>query len=134
MTARPASLGGSRPRLRLVPGGAARLPKLAPWVMFTMAVLTAFFGLILSRTALDRTAFVLEELKGQIAVETARYQSLRLEVARLQSPQRVLPAAEEMGLVFPSQVQTVTAPGLVDDEEAADERWAELKSVLGAMP
>ncbi|MGH8934812.1 MAG: hypothetical protein ACRDXD_00840 [Acidimicrobiia bacterium] len=134
MTARPVAIPRPRPHLRVVQGRAARAPRLAPWALFTTLVLLAFFGLIFSRIALDRSAFVLEELEDQIALEAVRYQGLRLEVARLQSPQRVLQQAEEMGLVFPAEVRTLSVPAAVATGENPGGRWAEVKSVLGALP
>jgi hypothetical protein len=134
MTARPLAIPRPRPHLRVVPGRPTPAPRLAPWVFFTTVALLAFFGLIFSRIALDRSAFVLEELEDQIALEEVRYQGVRLEVARLQSPQRVLHQAEEMGLVFPAEVRTLSVPELVATGEDPGGRWAEVKSVLGALP
>lgn len=131
MTARPVSVARPRPGLRVIPGGAARAPRITAWTLFTVAVVAAFFGLISSRTALDRSAFVVEELDREIAREEARYQELRLEVARLQAPQRVLDLARQMGMVFPEEVKTVVAPGVVVAEDRSlDPRWTQLKTVL----
>jgi hypothetical protein len=74
MTARPLAIPRPRPHLRVVPGRPTPAPRLAPWVFFTTVALLAFFGLIFSRIALDRSAFVLEELEDQIALEEVRYQ------------------------------------------------------------
>ncbi len=103
-------------------------------MVFTLAALCAFFGLIYSRTALDRSAFDLQEIQAQVAAEQARYQELRLEVARLNAPSRIGPLASELGLVFPPEVHTLSAPGVQPPQKEAELRWAEVKSILTATP
>lgn len=66
-----------------------------------LIAITAFFGLGLARTSLDRSAFQLAELNRQIDEQEALNEQLRLEVARLENPARIAPLADEMGLVIP---------------------------------
>ena len=108
--------------------------RIAPWLLFTALVIFIFFALIYSRTTLSDSAFRLEEVDSRIVREEATFQQLRLEVARLQSPERIVPLAEEIGLVLPSQVRTVAAAGVAGSEGGAEERWAEVKSILTASP
>lgn len=108
--------------------------RIAPWFLFTALVIFVFFALIYSRTALSDSAFQLKEVEAQIAQEQATFQRLRLEVARLQSPERVVPLADEIGLVLPNQVRTVQATGVTGTEGGAEEHWAEVKSILTASP
>jgi len=108
--------------------------RIAPWLLFTALVVFVFFSLIYSRTALSDSAFDIEKVDSQIAQEEATYQQLRLEVARLQSPERIVPLAEEIGLVLPTQVRTVEAAGVTGSEGGAEARWAEVKSILTASP
>jgi cell division protein FtsL len=107
---------------------------MAPWLLFTALVIFVFFALIYSRTILSDSAFRLEEVESQIAQEEAVYQQLRLEVARLQSPGRIVPLAEQIGLVLPNQVRTVEAAGVTGSEGGAEARWVEVKSILTASP
>jgi cell division protein FtsL len=107
---------------------------MAPWLLFTVLVVFVFFALIYSRTALSGSAFDLKEVDAQIAQEAATFDKLRLEVARLQSPERIVPLAEEIGLVLPDQVRTVEAAGVTGSDGGAEARWAEVKSILTASP
>lgn len=136
MTVRPIAV--PRPvaaPLRLLHSKRVRIPHLGMWVVYTMVAIIAFFGLIYSRTALDASAFELQQLETNIAAEQERFQQLRLEVARLSSPQRIIPAAEEMGLVFPDDVTPLVASGVVAaDASDLEDRWTEVKSVLSAAP
>lgn len=108
--------------------------RIAPWLLFTALVIFVFFALIYSRTTLSDSAFRLEEVESQITQEEVLYQQLRLEVARLQSPERIVPLAEQVGLVLPSQVRTVEAAGVNNVAGGAEARWAEVKSILTASP
>ena len=104
---------------------------MGPWLLFSTVAVLAFFAIIWSRITLDRTAFELQELEGRIAAEQARYDELRLEVARLESPSRIAPLAEELGMVFPSRTVTVAANG-VERTAGSPRRLAELRSILSA--
>ena len=118
----------------LIEGRGAERPKIRPWLLLALCVVVAFFGLIVSRISLDRSAFHLEELEDRIAAEEARHWDLRLEAARLQDPERVASEAAGMGLVFPEERLEVDAP-LVDPEGIDPEyRWAQLKTLLSAQP
>ena len=134
MTARPVPVPRRIPHIRVVPGRGIRPLRLAPWLLFTVLVIFIFFALIYSRTVLSDSAFRLTEVEAQIVQEEADYQQLRLEVARLQSPERIVPLAEDIGLVLPDQVRTVEAIGVTGSEGGAEVRWAEVKSILTASP
>ena len=87
----------------LVGARARRRPRVGAWVLLTVVLSAAFFLLIYSRIALDRSAFVLQEINRQMEVEEARYWELRLEAAELQAPERIVARAQEMGLVYPAE-------------------------------
>ena len=104
------------------------------WALLALTVIAAFFLLIWSRIALDHNAFLLQEIERQTAVEESRYWELRLEAARLQAPDRIIDAASEMGMVYPETVRTVEVAGLGSEVSLTEERWVDLKQVLGARP
>ena len=121
--------------LRVVVGGSARRAHRAGvWVLLAVVTLAAFFLLIYSRIALDRSAFVLQEVQRETTAQEARYWELRLEAAELQSPERIVARAQEMGFVYPTAVETIEVPGLGSAGTGAEERWADLKALLGAQP
>lgn len=132
MTALPQIL---RPKgLELVVDRPVRRVRLRGWVVFTLTAVLAFMSLIYSRVLLDRSAFALNDLESQINATESRYWELRLEVARLESPQRVIRAAEGMGLVLPTARIPVEAVGVDAGAAEVDENWLELKPLLSAQP
>lgn len=108
-----------------------------PWLVFTLVILIAFFGLIGSRISLDQSAFTVDRLQAEIAAEQTRQATLELEMARLRSPQRIAAAAAAMGMTYPSR----QVPLVVDRAEGTDvqtdanfDRWTELRALLGTQP
>jgi cell division protein FtsL len=134
MTARPSPVRQTNRRLRVVAGGRNLKPTLGTWAIFSSVAILLFFALILSRVALDKPALELSELRSQIQTEQDRYQQLRLEVAELQAPSRVLERAADLGLVYPSDVEVVVADGVGDPAPTDGDRFAEVKSILTAAP
>lgn len=139
MTARlqPASRA-LRPRPRefhvVVGPNAGRHGTARYWVLLTAALTATFLLLVFSRIALDRRAFVLEDLERRIHLAEAEYWDLRLQVTELQSPERISDLASEMGMVYPKSVTTIEVPGLGSPGPGVDERWVDLKVLLGAQP
>lgn len=127
MTARPLRAPVRRAAgLRVVQGRRARRPVVTPFLAFVLIVLVALFGIVFARTALDQGAFDLAELDRAIVAAQTENTRLRLEVARLESPTRVAPLAEQMGMVFPSVRDTVVVESITDPLEPADPRWASI--------
>lgn len=104
------------------------------WALIGVTVTAAFFLMIWSRIALDDTAFQLQEIESQTAIAESHYWDLRLEAARLQAPARIVEAAGQMGMVYPGTVRTIEVAGLGGDGSETEERWVDLKAVLGAQP
>ena len=108
--------------------------QLRPWVIFAVVVIIAFFALILSRVWLDRSGFDLDALEQEIAFEEARLRDLRVEVARLQDPDRITAVAIASGLVYPQERIEIEVPGIEGEQLNPDFRWAQPKVVLTAQP
>ncbi|MCJ7726752.1 MAG: hypothetical protein MUP76_10250 [Acidimicrobiia bacterium] len=104
------------------------------WTLVAITIMAAFFLMIWSRIALDRTAFELQEISRDTAAAESHYWELRLESARLQAPDRIIDAAAQMGMVYPDTVRTVEVAGLGGAGSDTEERWVDLKAVLGAQP
>ena len=125
------------PDLRVVQEQAVALrprPAVGAWLVLAIVVVAAFFVLIWSRIALDRTAFTLDEVNRGIATEEARYWELRLQITQLQSPDRIRDLAQEMGMVYPATIKTIEVPALGTPVRDVEDRWADLKALLGAQP
>ncbi len=98
------------------------------WALYTIGAVIAFLALIYLRTAVDESSFRINYLDNRIEVEKARRHQLHLEKMRLESPQEILPIAEQMlGMVLPEEVVAITSevpPGFVatDYQEAPQNR------------
>ncbi len=79
---------------------------------FIVLVVSTFLGMVWSRTLLDEGAFRLAELQARIEEETIQNRLLRLEVARLENPDRVASLAEPLGLFYPDEVVHIRVPGV----------------------
>ena len=131
--AQPVVVPGRGRRFHVVVGPETRRSHRSIWLAL-LTVVAIFFVLIWSRTALDRSAFVLDDLESRIEAEEARYWELRLEVSRLQSPERIAGLATEMGMVYPDELMTIEVRGLGEPGPGIEERWTELKALLSAGP
>ncbi|MBI5157431.1 MAG: hypothetical protein HZA58_05380 [Acidimicrobiia bacterium] len=118
----------------VVIGPRARRRRVGGWIALSFTLAAVFFAMISLRVALDRNAFVLDDIREQIVVEESRYWELRLQVAELQSPERIAGLAEELGMVYPSQIATIEVPGLGDPDPGNERRWVDLKTLLSAQP
>jgi cell division protein FtsL len=92
---------------------------------------------------LTQGQFQLEKLEEKAAAEQARYEQLRLEVAQLESPERVVAAAQQrLGMIpapgvtylSPSGPATDAPPARYRDGDvpAEGESWARVKPHLAA--
>jgi len=105
-----------------------------PWLVFSIIIVLAFFGLIGGRISLDQSAFTVDRLEDQIATEQARHMDLELEIAELRNPERIATGAAAMGMTYPER-QVPLAVAVVESDPHTDvDRWAELSALLGAQP
>lgn len=131
--ARPLRSQQTRARLRVVRGAGASRATFAPFLMFGVVVVTAMIGLVIARTSLDAGAFELSDMRAEIAALEVRQYQLQLDVARLESPGRIAPLAEEMGMVLPDERLVL----LVDDPAPVPENQENLVATVDprlAMP
>lgn len=132
--ARPITSPRRHAGMRVVQGHSGARPRVGGWIVYTVVAAVAFFGLIYSQTRLNASAIKINEIQQAIEVEQEQFETLQLQIARLESPALVVPAAEELGMVFPTDMVALTASGVVGTDEGAGERLAELESVLTAAP
>lgn len=98
-------------------------------VLVSMAVLVSLFGLVASHVMLTQGQFRLDTLRTRTASEQARYERLRLEVAELESPSRIVATAQErLGMVPPPSVTYLSPSGAVssapDEHDQTEEESA----------
>ena len=126
MTTRPTSPAPSTSRnspLRLISTGttaSTRGPSVLMLLAFVILVVFTFLGMVWSRTLLDEGAFQLADLQTRIEQETIRNRLLRLEVARLENPDRMASLAEPLGLFYPDEVVHIQVPGVAPREPGFD--------------
>jgi len=117
--ASPSPASRARPPLRLV--GEAELAvrgrrrRARVMTVVTLALVVAgLFGLVASHVVLTQGQFRLQHLQARADESQARYERLRLQVARLESPERIVAAAQErLGMVPPAGVRYLSPTGAV---------------------
>ncbi len=126
---------GDQPSLEVI-AGKARRPhtKISHWIVFALAVTVAFFGLIYSRISLDHSAFEIQELEEQIAVQEELHWQLRYELAQIQDPALLEGQISDLGMIYPDQRVALSVPVVSVDELDPDYRWAQLEAILSAQP
>jgi cell division protein FtsL len=116
--------------------------------LLATAVLTVgtIFGAAIFHVLLIQSEFRLDQINKEASKEEARYGKLRLDVAQLSAPERIVATAQQrLGMVVPPQVAYLMAPvpqdsggpGADPDDPAAPSLaggWAEVKPHLGTRP
>lgn len=112
---RPQGPAPARPQLRVVESGQdaarRRRRRARRRALVVVAVVAAgLFGLVVSHVVLTQGQFRLEHLQARAALEQARYERLRLQVAELESPARIVAAAQERLRMVPPPGVTYLSP------------------------
>ena len=148
----PVPAAPARPRLRLVPPtyvpSRLRQRRRQRLVMAGVAVLAVMFlGAVVAHNLLIQGQVRLQQIEVEVANQQARYQRLRLEVGRLESPERIVAAAQQqLGMVPPPGVTYLSPDGPLsgitephDDVGGAEAggaptpAWAAMKPHLGPL-
>ena len=103
------------------------------------------FGIAALHVVLTQGQFELQRLESSAEQQQARYEQLRLQVAELESPERIVAVAQErLGMVSPPGVTYLSPSGPVADEIAAGDEpvparstgpttsWSEVKPHLSS--
>jgi cell division protein FtsL len=134
-TSRPGHLRVVRPtdrvRRRLTP---------AAGVVLTGVLFAMLFAIAIAHALLVQGQVRLDHLDSQLTAEQARYQELRKQRAEMESPARVVAAAQALGMVAPDDlvylqpqatVASATAsPGAASPDAGSD--WSAMKPLLEA--
>jgi cell division protein FtsL len=142
-----------RPQLRVVDDPKPRRLNLA--VVTTLgvgAVFAVLFGLVVFHTLLLQNQQKLDHLNTQVSDAQGQYQSLRLQVAQLEAPQRIIDVAtHQLGMVPPDGTTYLTPAagsgastdaGATQGDSPSDatssnddaSAWPLIKPYLGAAP
>ncbi len=117
MTARPQPVTQDAPApLRLVTGGdRLRLRRAVLWVLYTILSVSVFLLFIYLRTEVDNTVYRNRQLQSQIEREQVLVHELNLLKLQLESPEQVLPIAENvLGMVHPEELIPIAITGQQD--------------------
>jgi cell division protein FtsL len=150
--AAPARKEAARPPLRVVRAaelsarGRRRRARLMGTAI-TLVVVGGLFALAVFNVVLAQGQVRLNTIEDKANAQQDRYERLRLEVAQLESPERVVAAAQErLGMVPPATVHYLapqgTAPRGVNTGDAkvaaaappVTTHWAQVKPHLAAQP
>jgi cell division protein FtsL len=119
-------------------------------VLLSAALFATLLAVAVSHTVLVQGQVRLDDLDAQLVAEQARYQVLRTKVASLESPDRIVEAAEAQGMVIPDDLvylqpsapdASAVGPTTGDDSEPGadptvgvqpDHAWSDIKALLEA--
>jgi cell division protein FtsL len=136
--------------LRVVERGertlAAKRRRARVLALVTVGVLAAMvFGLVGVHVSLAQNQLRLDRLNAKAAAEQVTYERLRLQVAQLESPARIVKEAADRGMVMPPGVTYLSPPPVPPAAAtalpsgsaaapAASSDWTEVKPELAARP
>jgi cell division protein FtsL len=139
-----------RPPLRVVPPGersARARQRRARLLVFAGASIlaTVVFGLVGVHVSLAQNQLRLDRLNVRSAAEASKYESLRLQVAQLESPSHIVDEARKQGMVSPPGITYLlpppapapassTATTVPAGATPAVSDWTSLKHLLTAHP
>ena len=89
------------------------------------------FGVVVFHVLLTQNQFRLDKLQEESIDRQAEYDRLRLQVAELESPDRIVAAAHDLGMVTPPKV-TYLAPTVEETPAADDDTRSTHRSGAGA--
>jgi cell division protein FtsL len=138
-----------RPALRVVPATRRRWGIMA--TLACIAVFAVMLGLTTFQARIAADQLQLDRLDAQVTDAQSRYEQLRLEVAKLESPTRIVAAARGLGMVQPAAPMYLS-PDAVDvataikatgdagaggdgsDPAAGRRDWETMKSTVDGTP
>jgi hypothetical protein len=140
----------SAPALRIVPRVRRRRAGLVAAVV-CLCVFGIMLGLVAFQAKIAADQLRLDHVNSEMRDAQANYDRLRLAVAQLESPQTVIAAAKDKGMVVPSKVTYITptladvlavalaagrGPAPVADPTSGDNSsgWAAVKPIVGGTP
>lgn len=108
-------------------------PRIFPLVLFVLGVVAVFFAMIYLRISLDQTAFELDRIETEIAVQQSRQLDLRYDLAGLQDPLRIATEAQRIGLVYPQERIALVMDSSVPDAQVLESEQP-VRAMTGERP
>lgn len=109
-------------------------------VTATIVAALCLFGVVVFHVLLTQNQFRLDKLQEQSIERQAEYDRLRLQVAELESPDRIIAAAQALGMVTPPKVTylaptveeggTDTTPVAGEQSSGGESSWSTVKPHL----
>jgi cell division protein FtsL len=93
-------------------------------------------AVVIVQTSASQTSFRIQQLSRQTQQLEDSYGQLRLHVAQLSAPGRIVQEAGKLGYTLPTDVRTLPVRGAVPDGSTGvpDQPSFSLKGVLGTQP
>ena len=110
-------------------------------VVLTVVLFVVLLAVAGSQSLLVQAQVRLDAVDKQLTAEQQRYQQLRKDLAEMESPERIVAAAQAQGMVTPSDLVYLqpdepgsSSPSSDADAEVArtSERWSDVKPLLEA--
>lgn len=106
------SSGTPRPSTGVRRPPARRSSRRFSFLLFALVVVTSMVLLLVSAQAMvAQSSFQVSELQERVQGLEQDHDRLRIEAARLSSPERIMRAAREAGLVIPDEVEILAVRG-----------------------
>lgn len=139
---RPAPTPRARPKLTVVDPRVARRQRIVrrSTVVLTIMTVVSLFALVGFSVLISQHQLALERTQQRTVDARRHYEELRLEVAGLSAPTRIVTEAEQrLGMVEPAQITYLAAvlPGLprtTSVEPLEPRGWSEVKAHLDDRP
>lgn len=80
-------------------------------VLIGAAIAAALFGVVAFHVVLTQNQLDIQHLQSEADAASVKQQQLRLQVAQLESPERVVDAAQKLGMVPPATVHYLSPNG-----------------------
>lgn len=89
-----------------------------PFLLFSLVMVAAtLVGLVSAQALVAQDSFRVADLSAEAERLEAGYGRLRLEVAELSAPDRIVAAARKAGLVLPEEVEILRLPAVSDEHQ-----------------
>lgn len=107
----------SVPRRRVTAPRPTRRRRRVPFLLFSLVmVATTVVGLVSAQALVAQDSFRIADLSAEAERLEASYGRLRLEVAELSAPDRIVAAARKAGLVLPEEVEILRLPAVTGQQ------------------